>query len=315
MPFDGPSYAGGPADGGLAEPVHTVLEAALATLQAWLADERLASSRLVVVTRGAVSTGSEEAVGDLTCAALWGLVRSAQAENPGVWCWSTPMVRCWRVCGPRWRSVSRRWRCAAVSRACRAWCAPLPATCSSPAAPGWRLDTRAAGTLENLALLPYPEAVAPLAAGRSGWRCRPRAELPRRAHRPRRLPGAAVMGGEGAGIVTEVGPEVTGLAVGDRVMGLLHGAFGPLVVADARMVVPLPADWSFARGASIGTVFGTAWYGLAELAGLRSGESVLVHAGAGGVGMAAIQLARAWVWRSSRRRVRASGMCCGVGSG
>ncbi|MFC7589584.1 zinc-binding dehydrogenase [Nonomuraea antimicrobica] len=58
------------------------------------------------------------------------------------------------------------------------------------------------------------------------------------------------------------------------------------------MVAVMPDGWDFAGAASVPGVFATAWYGLVDLAGLRSGERVLIHAGAGGVGMAAIQIAR-----------------------
>jgi polyketide synthase 12 len=91
-----------------------------------------------------------------------------------------------------------------------------------------------------------------------------------------------------------VGPEVRGLGVGDRVMGLFPGTFGPVAVADHRVVTPIPSGWSFEQAAAVPAVFLTAYYGLADLAGLRSGQSVLVHAAAGGVGMAATQLARHW---------------------
>ncbi|MEV7020512.1 MDR/SDR family oxidoreductase, partial [Streptomyces sp. NPDC093991] len=60
----------------------------------------------------------------------------------------------------------------------------------------------------------------------------------------------------------------------------------------ARVVVPMPEGWSFEQAAVVPVVFLTAYYGLVDLGGVRSGETVLVHAGAGGVGMAAIQLAR-----------------------
>ena len=62
---------------------HAVLARTLELLQAWLADERLASSRLVLLTRGAVAAGLEEDVPNLEVAPVWGLVRSAQSENPG----------------------------------------------------------------------------------------------------------------------------------------------------------------------------------------------------------------------------------------
>ena len=68
--------------------------------------------------------------------------------------------------------------------------------------------------------------------------------------------------------------------------------FGSVAVADRRMLVPMPAGWTFAQAASVPVVFLTAYYGLVDLAGLRAGETVLVHAAAGGVGMAAVQLAR-----------------------
>ncbi|MYX63674.1 alcohol dehydrogenase catalytic domain-containing protein, partial [Streptomyces sp. SID8382] len=106
-------------------------------------------------------------------------------------------------------------------------------------------------------------------------------------------PGDAAFGGsEGAGVVREVGPGVTGLAVGDRVMGLFEGAFGPRAVADARTVVPIPDGWTFRQAAAAPVVFLTAWYGLVELGGLQAGERVLIHAATGGVGTAAVRIAR-----------------------
>jgi acyl transferase domain-containing protein/thioesterase domain-containing protein/acyl carrier protein len=67
----------------LAAAVHATAERALALIQTWLADERLASSRLVIATNGAVSVGEDDSLRDLAGAAVWGLVRSAQAEHPG----------------------------------------------------------------------------------------------------------------------------------------------------------------------------------------------------------------------------------------
>ena len=105
-------------------------------------------------------------------------------------------------------------------------------------------------------------------------------------------PGAAVIGGEGAGVVLETGPGVLSVGAGDRVLGIWPGGLGPVAVADERMVAKVPAGWSFTRAASVPVVFVTAYYALVDLAGLRAGETVLVHAAAGGVGMAAVQLAR-----------------------
>src|SRR6266571_4774283 len=100
------------------------------------------------------------------------------------------------------------------------------------------------------------------------------------------------MGGEAAGVVVEVGAGVTGLGVGDRVVGLVGGGFGPVAVAEEIGLVRVPDGWSFEEAATVPGAFLTAFYGLLDLAGLRSGGSVLVHAGAGGVGMAAIQVAQ-----------------------
>jgi polyketide synthase 12 len=101
-----------------------------------------------------------------------------------------------------------------------------------------------------------------------------------------------LLGLEGAGVVLEAGPGVTHLAAGDAVMGLFAGAFGPVAVTDARLVARVPAGWSMVQAAGAPVVFLTAYYALVELAGLAAGESVLIHAAAGGVGMAAVQLAR-----------------------
>ena len=102
-----------------------------------------------------------------------------------------------------------------------------------------------------------------------------------------------VPGAEAAGVVTATGPGVAGLAVGDAVMGVFGGgAFGPSAVSDHRLLVRVPGGWSFAEAATVPVAFATAFYALVDLAGLRAGESVLIHAAAGGVGMAAVQIAR-----------------------
>jgi polyketide synthase 12 len=74
-------------------------------------------------------------------------------------------------------------------------------------------------------------------------------------------------------------------------MGLFLDGVGPVSVTDARLLARIPAGWSYAAAATVPIVFLTAYLGLVDLAGLRTGQSVLVHAGTGGVGMAAVQLA------------------------
>ena len=63
-------------------------------------------------------------------------------------------------------------------------------------------------------------------------------------------------------------------------------------MTDARLLAPMPDGWSFAAAASVPVAFATAWYGLVDLAGATAGQRLLVHAAAGGVGMAAVSIAR-----------------------
>ena len=104
----------------------------------------------------------------------------------------------------------------------------------------------------------------------------------------------AVLGFEVAGVVESVGPDVSGPAVGDRVIaGCRFGGQAELVVARAADCVPLPDHMSFAQGAAVLVNYGTAWAAAIIMAGLRAGETVLVHIAAGATGMAATQIATA----------------------
>ncbi len=101
-----------------------------------------------------------------------------------------------------------------------------------------------------------------------------------------------LLGEEMCGRVVEVGSRVTGVAVGDRVAGFAFGTFGPEVVTREELVAPAPPGESATALATIPSVFVTCVLSY-ELAGLQAGDRVLIHAGAGGVGLAAIQLAQA----------------------
>ncbi len=100
------------------------------------------------------------------------------------------------------------------------------------------------------------------------------------------------LGMELAGVVCRVGPAVTELKAGEQVMGLSPASFATHARTRAFALTRKPADWSFEAAASVPSAFFTAYYALVELAGLRAGERVLIHGAAGGVGMAAIQIAR-----------------------
>ncbi|MGD8689859.1 MAG: medium chain dehydrogenase/reductase family protein [Gammaproteobacteria bacterium] len=100
-------------------------------------------------------------------------------------------------------------------------------------------------------------------------------------------------GFEVAGTIEALGENVKGWSVGERVMAVtLFNAYQTCVCIPADQVFPVPEDWSLAAAAGFPAVFLTAWYGLFELAHPRSGERVLVHSAAGGVGQALVQLAR-----------------------
>jgi len=101
-------------------------------------------------------------------------------------------------------------------------------------------------------------------------------------------------GGELAGVVRAVGEDVTGIRVGDRVLASGNtGGFAELAVADARSVHVLPDPMSFDEGAALPVIYPTSYAGLVWRGELREGETLLVHAAAGGVGMAAVQIGRA----------------------
>jgi acyl transferase domain-containing protein/NADPH:quinone reductase-like Zn-dependent oxidoreductase/acyl carrier protein/NADP-dependent 3-hydroxy acid dehydrogenase YdfG len=270
---------------------------ALALVQEWLAEESLAGSRLVVVTERAVDAGPEVPV-RVAAAGVWGLLRVAVSENPD-------RVLAVDVDDPvgAGRLVlaaagSGEAECAVragqvrVPRLVRAGGAlALPEGGASGA---WRLGYEGQGTLECLRLVPADGVHAALGAGqvRVGLRATGvnfRDVLTVLGVYPG-PPGP--LGLEGAGVILEAGPGVSSFAAGDAVMGVFTGGFSPVVVADARMLIPMPRGWSFAQAAAAPVAYATAYHALVELAGLRSGESILIHAAAGGVGIAAVQLAR-----------------------
>ena len=101
------------------------------------------------------------------------------------------------------------------------------------------------------------------------------------------------LGLECAGRIVAIGSGVAGLKIGDRVVALAADCFRPYVVTQAEFVAPVPEHIALDEAAGIPVVFLTAWYALHNLARIQAGERVLIHAAAGGVGLAAIQIARA----------------------
>ncbi|WP_146165737.1 SDR family NAD(P)-dependent oxidoreductase [Murinocardiopsis flavida] len=263
-------------------------------LQTWAA--RPEAGRLAIVTRNAIATGEDTGAPDPAAHAAWGLIRAAQTEYPdrftltdtdphtSATALATALVQ------TEHDQVAVRTDQLRVPRLRRA------ATAEELAAPDghWRLDATTPGTIDNLHLVPQP-ALAPQ-PGPGQVRVRPRAAglnfrdvvvvlgmVPEHED---------PIGGEFAGVVEAVGPEVEGFSPGDRVLGVTKGAFAPVLDTDHRLLTPIPDGLTFAQAAALPVVFLTAWYGLVDLGHITAGDRVLIHSGAGGVGMAAIQIAR-----------------------
>ena len=273
-----------------AEPV-AAIGRQLALAQALLREPSLAGVPQVWVTRGAVSTDVLDPVHCCVGAAAWGLLRAARHEHPDA--------------GLRLVDVDGGDAAGAIAddahpelavRLDRVFAPSLVVAggdgMTLPAAGPWQISAGRGGSLDDLELV--PAARPPLAPGEV------RVEV--RALGLNFLDVVRTLGmvrlsdrpllGEGAGTVVEVGPGVERLRVGDRIMGLFRTAGGDLAVADARLLAPMPTRLGFAEAATLPVNFLTALYALQDLASLRAGERVLIHAAASGTGMAAVQLAR-----------------------
>ncbi|MBX3670089.1 MAG: SDR family NAD(P)-dependent oxidoreductase [Rhodocyclaceae bacterium] len=266
--------------------------------------------RLWLVTRGG-------APGDnlvLNCrpdpvqAALWGFGRVVMNEHPVLECTLIDLA-----CDPDGSETSARLECeflrpdgaseillGPVAR----YTLALRIAERTPAArdidtPRFRLDFRMPGQLRNLLWLPETERplhedeveVRTQAAGLNFRDVMYLMGLLPDEAVEKGYAGASI-GLEFSGIVSRVGSRVLDLQPGDAVMGFGSSCFASHVVTRADAVVPIPENWTFEAAATVPTVFFTVYYALKHLADLQPGERVLIHGGAGGVGIAAIQLAR-----------------------
>jgi polyketide synthase 12 len=271
---------------------HRVTAEVLGLLRDWLADGRFAAARLAVVTRGAVAVRAGETP-DPAAAAVWGLMRSAQAEHPDRFILvdtdgTTESLRAVPTVGDEPQSALREGALT-VARLARATDDALRPPAGADA---WRVEVVRPGTIDGVEAVAV--AAGPLAPGQIRIAVRAaglnfRDVLCALDMYPDEVDA---MGSEAAGTVIELGTGITDLTVGDRVLGMVPGGFGPLAVVDRQLVVPVPAGLSWVEAAALPSAFATARYALADLAGVRSGDRLLVHAAAGGVGLAAVRLAR-----------------------
>lgn len=157
-----------------------------------------------------------------------------------------------------------------------------------------RIESRERGLLDSLRLVPFlPTVCAPgeveIEVKAAGMNFRD--VLKALALYPAETADARIFGDEVAGIVTSVGSGVTHVAPGDRVFGLAVFGLSTHSMARAGDILPIPDGLTFEEAATVPVVFMTSWHALKTVAHLQAGEQILVHAGAGGVGMAAIQIA------------------------
>ncbi|MFC6465128.1 NADP-dependent oxidoreductase [Marinilactibacillus sp. GCM10026970] len=107
-----------------------------------------------------------------------------------------------------------------------------------------------------------------------------------------------ILGWDAAGIIKEVGTNVTDFKVGDKIFSRPEtnprGTYAEYIAIDKELLAPMPENISFGEAASIPLVGETAWVALVELAEIKAGDNVLIHAGAGGVGSLAIQIAKSF---------------------
>ncbi|GEP43695.1 type I polyketide synthase [Brevifollis gellanilyticus] len=157
-----------------------------------------------------------------------------------------------------------------------------------------RLESRERGLLDSLRFTPYVsppcgpgEVILEVKAAGMNFRD----VLKALALYPAETADARIFGDEVGGIVKSVGSAVTHVKPGDKVFGLAVFGLATESIARGGDVRRMPEGLSFEEAATIPVVFMTSWYALKTVANVQPGERVLVHAGAGGVGMAAIQIA------------------------
>ena len=281
----------------MAQDTRRIVATALALTQGLADADAMPAKGVWFVTRGA-QVLERERDGILAGAALWGLGKVVAREAPH---WQPRMIDL--DPGPRspkielveellfpdsethtaYRSGRRR-----VARFVRS--ANGPKRIDLPEAPGWLLDADEGGALDQLVVAPQPETaletgevrIAVEAAGLNFWDI----------FRGMGLFTEGLFGEELVGRVVETGESVTSLSVGERVVGLGDGTFGAEAVTREALVTPAPANLSATALATVPSVFVSAALAF-EAADLKTGERVLIHAGAGGLGLAAIELARA----------------------
>ena len=280
----------------------------------------LAQRRLVVVTAGAQMTPHDASPPALLQTPLWGFGRTVRKELPALRCGLIDLsVACLDVeiaaladelrpaasaptAGTDEDEIALRGteryvhRLRPISRARIADAAPLvPAA----AGDGWCAEVASVGSLDSIALrrcdrrAPGPHEVeVAIEAASLNFRDVVVATGVVQGLEADNTFGSRQLGIDMAGTVTRCGEAVVHLKPGDAVLGIAQAAFASYAVTDAALVVRRPARLSAEDGSTVPVAFVTVWYALGRLARLAKGEAILVHAASGGVGLAAMQIAK-----------------------
>jgi acyl transferase domain-containing protein/acyl carrier protein len=267
-----------------------------------LARTKAASPRLVLVTRAGVAVGSAPRPPQLAQAPVWGLARVIALEQPQWQCLTIdldpgddarePAAIVDEIVAPADETqVAFRGGARLVARLVRKRRSQSSDRRLNLPTGDFRLTTKSRGVLDNLFFEPQPRAVpgpgeVEIRVHASGLNFR---DVLNALGMYPGDPGP--MGGECAGRVSALGLGVTDLQVGDEVVCVAGGSFSRHVITPRQAVVQLPSSLTYEQGAAIPMTFLTAYYGLHHLAGIKKGSRVLVHAAAGGVGQAAVQIA------------------------
>ena len=263
--------------------------------------------RLWLVTRGSQPVGSADSPAVLQ-ASLWGLGAVISLEHPALGCTridldpecsrgeDSDVLRVFEEIRSNVRenqiAIRRGQSYAARFQRCRLGDENSGLAGSGAKAEAQRLDITKRGSLDNLKLVPASRRnpgcgeveIRVLATGLNFRDVLNTLDL---------YPGdAGRLGSECAGKIVAVGERVEGLRVGDEVVALASDSFATYVTTRADFVLPKPASITMEEAASIPITFLTAEYSLTHVGKMSAGDRVLIHAGAGGVGMAAVQLAQ-----------------------
>jgi myxalamid-type polyketide synthase MxaB len=295
----------------LEESERRLSEEALNLVQQLAAVPRPKATRLWMVTQGTQAVDGSSASVSLAQSPLWGLGRTVALEHPE---WSCALIDL----SPGEPSddeiealaleLLREDESQIVLRDKERWAARLVRRSSEalgasrderrlapPSSESYRLEVSPSKTLESLTL-----RAAPREKPERGWvEVRVRASglnfsdvLKAMGLYPGITDAVVPLGIECSGVVTAVGEGVTQVEAGDEVLGCLPYSFGAFALTPAYAVARKPSSMSFEEAATLPVAFLTAYYALSELGRIRRGERVLIHAGAGGVGLAAVQIAK-----------------------